>query len=179
MTRKSILFACLVSAFVFGACKMQSNKKPVPIPVPSARTIEVFPRTELLPTFPCSRCHANRPAQPEKHFLKDFHQVRNEEFSHGEEAFWCYECHSQKNIDRLQTATGDLVTFDEAWRVCTSCHGDKLRDWRDGIHGQIQGNWNGVKHKKSCPACHDPHNPRFGALKPEHPPAPPRGLKAL
>jgi hypothetical protein len=173
------LCAAAILAVTAAGCHMESSKKPEPIPVPSARNIEVFPRTELLPTYPCSGCHADRAARPERHLLKEFHQIRNEQFSHGEQAFWCYECHSQKNIDHLQTATGKLVTFDEAYKVCTSCHGDKLKDWREGIHGQIQGNWNGVKHKKSCPACHDPHNPRFPSLKPEKAPAPPRRLRAL
>lgn len=160
------------------ACELKASET-VPIPTPSARTVEVEPREQLLPTYPCSGCHANRQPKPERHELKEFHAIRNSEFSHGEDAFWCYQCHSKENIDRLVTATGELVTFNEAMRICTSCHGDKLEDWKRGTHGLILGNWNGVKHKKSCPACHDPHNPRFPSLEPEKPPQATRGLKAL
>ncbi len=161
-----------------GACEMPASET-VPIPAPSSRTVEIEPREQLLPTYPCSGCHADRQPQPEKHMLTEFHAVRNSEFSHGEDAFWCYQCHSIKNIDRLVTATGELVTFNEAYRICTSCHGDKLEPWTKGTHGQILGYWDGLKHKKSCPACHDPHDPRFPTIHPEKPPERPRGLKAL
>ncbi|MEZ4219416.1 MAG: hypothetical protein R3B13_00715 [Polyangiaceae bacterium] len=160
------------------ACELAPTPT-APLPAPSARGVSVEPREQLLPTYPCSVCHADRVPHPEKYELKEFHAVRNSEFSHGEDAFWCYQCHSQKNIDRLVTATGELVTFNEAYRICTSCHGDKLKDWQKGAHGLILGDWNGVKHKKSCPACHDPHDPRFPSITPEKPPQPTRGLKAL
>lgn len=176
MTRGFVLLVAL-GAVVLASCKLESNT--VPAPLPSARSVTVEPRSNLLPAYPCSSCHADRQPRQERYLLKEFHAVRNSDFSHGEDAFWCYQCHAIKNIDKLTTVTGELVSFDEAYRLCTSCHGDKLDDWRNGTHGLILGDWNGVKHKKSCPACHDPHDPRFPGIKPEKPPEPPRGLKAL
>lgn len=139
----------------------------------------VDPRAGMLPAYPCSSCHATRTPRPQRYELKEFHQVRNHEFSHGEDAFWCYQCHSLKDLDQLATVTGQLISFDEAWKLCTSCHGDKAEDWRNGTHGLIAGQWNGAKTKKSCPSCHDPHDPRYPSIRPEPPPEPPKGLKAL
>jgi hypothetical protein len=162
---------------VLSGCNLEL--KTVPAPVPSSTAISIEPREQLLPTYPCSGCHADRQPRQEKYTLKEFHAVRNSDFSHGEDAFWCYQCHAVKNIDKLTTSTGELVSFNEAYKLCTSCHGDKLEPWRSGTHGLILGDWNGVKHKKSCPACHDPHQPRFPAIRPEAPPPPAKGLKAL
>lgn len=148
-------------------------------PGPNARNAGVEPRSQMLPAYPCSGCHAGRAARTKRYELKEFHEVRNHEFSHGEDAFWCYQCHSSKDIDKLVTATGDPVSFDEASKICTSCHGDKLEAWRNGTHGLIVGNWNGERIKKACPACHDPHDPRYPSLKPEQKPAPHKGLRAL
>jgi hypothetical protein len=135
---------------------------------------DVEPRSALLPTFPCSGCHAGRTPKPERRPLREFHRLRSADLSHGSDDFWCYQCHSQENIDRLRTANGTLVSFDQAFSICTSCHGDKLRHWKDGIHGLLAGQWNGAKYRRSCPACHDPHSPKYPALQPEKPPAAPR-----
>lgn len=174
------LCAWALSAFALVACRGKHGHDAPPTPPPKhAEQVQIEPRSDLLPAYPCSACHADRKPRPEKYVLKEFHEVRNHEFSHGEDAFWCYQCHSIKNIDKLVTSTGELVSFDEAWRLCTACHGDKLKDWRAGMHGLVVGNWNGEKRKKSCPACHDPHDPRYPSLKPEKPPAPSKGLKAF
>ena len=68
---------------------------------------------------------------------------------------------------------GDPVSFDQPQLLCGKCHGDKLRDWRDGIHG-----------KRTCTECHNPHNVQDGArnrgfvqLAPESPPQLPRGMR--
>lgn len=163
------------------ACHGAERRREIP-PAPAsehARNATVEPRSKMLPAYPCSGCHAGREAKPLRYELKEFHEVRNHEFSHGEDAFWCYQCHSYKDIDKLVTANGELVSFDEASRICTSCHGDKLEAWRNGTHGLLAGNWNGKRTKKACPACHDPHDPRYPSLKPEQKPAPHKGLRAL
>ncbi|MBI4951220.1 MAG: hypothetical protein HY908_04245 [Myxococcales bacterium] len=129
--------------------------------------VTIEPRIPLLATYPCSSCHATRTPQPERHPLKEFHAVRTFDFSHGDDTFWCYQCHSIRNLDQLVTATGALVSFDEAQKLCTSCHGDKLDDWKRGMHGLIVGEWNGPRTKLSCPACHNPHHPRYPTIEPE------------
>lgn len=177
MNARWLIFAAIAWC---GCHRAEHQPADTPSPgVPHAASVAIEPRTPMLPAYPCSGCHADRTPHPEKYVLKEFHAVRNQEFSHGEDKFWCYQCHSVKNIDKLVTATGELVSFDEAYQLCTGCHGDKLKDWRAGMHGLIVGDWNGDKRKKSCPACHDPHDPRYPSLKPEQPPAPSKGLKAF
>lgn len=143
----------------------------------AGQNVSVEPRAKLLPTFPCSSCHQHLKPNPEKRELKEFHTVRNKELHHGDSAAWCYQCHSQTNIDRLVIARGDLVTFDEAFLLCGSCHGDKLRDWKLAIHGKTMGHWRGDKIKRSCTGCHNPHAPKFPAIEPEEAPWPPTGMK--
>jgi hypothetical protein len=139
-------------------------------------SIVVEPRSQLLPTYPCSQCHADREPNPERRKLVEFHAIRNDELDHGDRSLWCYQCHSQANIDRLVLVSGQLVTFDEAHRLCGGCHGDKGRDWRAGIHGVTLGHWRGAKRRRLCTHCHDPHNPWFSKMTPEPPPAWPRGV---
>jgi hypothetical protein len=135
--------------------------------------LSVEPRSQLIPTFPCSGCHRDRAPNPERRRLEAFHVLRNAELDHGDRSLWCYQCHSIKDIDKLVTANGSLVTIDEADKLCGSCHGDKGRDWRNGIHGMTLGGWAGQKRRKLCTNCHDPHNPWFPTIAPEPPPAPP------
>lgn len=132
-------------------------------------SVSILPRQPMLPTFPCSRCHADRPPNGQERVLTEFHTQKI--LAHGTEGGWCYRCHTKDNIDQLHLADGKLVSFNEAYELCGSCHGDKLRDWKAGIHGLTTGFWNGDRERRSCPACHDPHQPKFPLMTPEPPPA--------
>ena len=76
----------------------------------------------------------------------------------------------------LVIANGTLIGFDESYRLCGQCHGTIFRDWRQGIHGQRRGFWNGAKSYLLCAHCHDPHAPEFAALEPLPPPVRPQFL---
>ena len=67
----------------------------------------------------------------------------------------------------LHLTNGDLVPFTESYRLCGQCHGDKLRDWRGGVHGKRIGNWDGQKTYFLCVNCHNPHTPLFKGVKEE------------
>jgi hypothetical protein len=138
--------------------------------------IAIEAREPLLPTYPCSRCHGDRAPDPRERPLTEFHAQKKIE--HGTASGWCYRCHTPASIDRLHLADGTLVRFDEAYELCGSCHGDKYRDWKAGIHGLTTGWWLGARTRRSCTACHDPHSPRFAPMTPERPPAPPRTAPA-
>ncbi len=162
--------ACLslVSCSVEEPARLHTSHAP---PVPSG-SVSVDARKPLLPTFPCSRCHAPGSADIRERKLAEFHT--NKVLDHGTQGGWCYRCHTIDDIDRLHLADGSRVSFDESYELCGSCHGDKLRDWRAGIHGLTTGYWLGERQRRSCTACHDPHSPRFPLMTPEHAPAPPR-----
>ncbi len=144
-------------------------------PAPSG-SVRVEARQPLLPTFPCSRCHDDRTPDPTERKLTQFHTQKI--LKHGTLGGWCYRCHTKDDIDELHLSDGTRVSFNEAYELCGSCHGDKFRDWKAGIHGLTTGFWLGERVRRSCPACHDPHNPPFAPMTPEHPPALPRTVSS-
>ena len=78
----------------------------------------------------------------------------------------------------LRLANGTLVPFEESYRLCGQCHGDKYRDWRAGVHGRRVGSWNGEKQYLLCVHCHD--SPPAGLQAPRaHARAPPTGGAAM
>jgi hypothetical protein len=110
--------------------------------------------------FPCTSCH-NEPGNPQPRDLGFHDEVQP--LQHGSR--WCLDCHDNKNRDVLHLTNGDAVPFPESYRLCGQCHGDKLRDWKVGVHGKRVGNWNGKKTYYLCVQCHNPHAPRFKGVE--------------
>jgi hypothetical protein len=121
-------------------------------------------------TFPCTDCHANFAPNPKRRKLVDWHTEISDIFNHDSENRWCLDCHDLNNRDSLKLASGKLLDFKESYKLCGQCHGEKLRDWKVGVHGKRTGNWNGKKEYLLCVHCHNPHSPKFAELKPEPPP---------
>jgi len=119
--------------------------------------------------FPCSDCHEDEETNRRPRELVDEHE--DHELHHG--GLWCLACHDADDRDQLHLADTVLVPFEDSWRLCTQCHGDKLADWRAGVHGKRTGHWWGPKDYRTCVGCHDPHTPHFRPLKPEPPPVRP------
>jgi hypothetical protein len=137
--------------------------------------IEVPPPPFSEGIFPCSECHAEQETNPQRRELVDAHD--DIVLHHAEQNRWCLDCHDANNRDMLHMADGELVDFRESYKLCGQCHGIKLRDWRNGVHGKRIGHWNGQKEYFLCVHCHNPHSPRFKALKPEPPPVKPGSIK--
>jgi hypothetical protein len=114
--------------------------------------------------FPCSACHDALDQNGKRRELS-FHDEQQSIFSHDAEHRWCLDCHDLRDRDVLRLANGDPVPFTESYRLCGQCHGDKLRDWRAGVHGKRVGRWDGDKTYFLCVNCHDPHSPRFKGVK--------------
>ena len=144
-------------------------RKEIKHPVPTN-----FVEKKELEFFPCNDCHdgAGNPKQRE---LVDEHDTIK--LKHAEEDRWCLDCHDLKKRNFFAKANGDLVPFDQSYRLCGQCHGTIFRDWKAGIHGKRIGSWNGDKQYFQCVNCHDPHNPRFKPLKPEPAPLEPKNIK--
>jgi len=138
-----------------------------------AATVEV--RSPYWPTYPCTQCHEHRPgtANPKPRELRSFHGSRHS-LEHGSISGWCYRCHAQPNLDLLVLDDGSTVSFEQSHAQCGSCHGEKLADWRQDIHGQTTGQWNGARVRRTCVYCHDPHRPKIGPMIAEPAPALPR-----
>jgi hypothetical protein len=121
--------------------------------------------------FPCTGCHATMKPNRTRRELTAMHT--DIDLKHDAEHRWCLDCHDADNRDRLHLASGEPVPFEESYRLCGQCHGEKLRDWRAGVHGRRTGNWNGAKGYLLCAHCHNPHQPRFRAIAPKPAPRPP------
>ena len=125
--------------------------------------------------YPCSMCHEDMEVNPQRRELEEFHD--DIILKHDEENRWCMDRHDAENRDMLHTASGELISFEESYKLCGQCHGPKLRDWKAGIHGRRIGDWNGRKQYLLCAHCHDPHSPRYKKMKPEPPPQKPGKIK--
>lgn len=181
--RKSLVLAAAAVGAGWTMTIMGRTQSPSPAtegPTPRAEQIpaaalhvEVPPPPFSDGIFPCSACHnRDMPANRTKRVLVDMHD--DIVLRHDEEHRWCLDCHDAENRDQLHLASGDPVPFEESYRVCGQCHGEKYRDWRAGVHGRRVGNWNGAKRYLLCVHCHNPHQPRFKALQPKPAPARPR-----
>lgn len=142
---------------------------------PATLRVEVPPPPFSDGVFPCTECHVEKdlPTNRTRRTLVDDHV--DIMLKHDEEQRWCLDCHDATNRDRLHLASGELVPFEESYRLCGQCHGEKYRDWRAGVHGRRIGQWNGAKEYLLCVHCHSPHQPRFKSLAPK--PAPLRPVK--
>ena len=166
--------------------------------IPAGKAV-VKPRTEKLALMPMcgTACHngvgpkSNPPTLPKSNkptpiptmaaMVPDLQNLQ-----HGRERVWCMSCHHTTQRNKLVDNFGDPVSFDQPQLLCGKCHGDKLRDWRDGIHGKRIGEWasTGKKRWFTCTEGHNPHNVQDGArnrgfvqLAPESPPQLPKGMK--
>ncbi len=133
--------------------------------------VEVPPPPFSPGIYPCSACHSLLPTNPNRREFTGFHA--DIVLSHDEENRWCLDCHDAENRDLLHLANGAPVVFEESYRLCGQCHGEKLRDWRAGVHGRRSGAWNGHKTYLLCAHCHNPHEPRFQPMEPEPSPISP------
>lgn len=124
--------------------------------------------------FPCSDCHADMEPNPERRELVDMHE--DIILDHAEGQRWCLDCHNLNDRDSLRLVSGEVIPFTESYRLCGQCHGDKLRDWKVGVHGKRTGYWNGEKQYLLCAHCHNPHSPSFKPLQPMPPPIRPENL---
>lgn len=92
--------------------------------------------------------------------------------THGGANIWCLDCHSADHRDKLVKLNGEMVSFNESFRICGQCHGPTLRDWEAGTHGRTNGYWNremdkeGLSQRQLCVECHNPHAPDFRGMSP-------------
>jgi len=170
--KSAVLLALTVIATASGLAWAipQSGGNPQGTPRATERP-EVPPPPFTEGIFPCSACHAQMPVNRARRTLADMHAEIV--LKHDEAHRWCLDCHDPDDRDSLHLASGERVSFDESYRLCGQCHGEKLRDWRAGVHGRRSGEWNGHKTYLLCAHCHNPHQPRFRAIAPKPAPKPP------
>jgi hypothetical protein len=166
-----VLAAC--TAGLLGAARSPKTQAPpsqAPRPQAEERP-EVPPPPFSEGIFPCSNCHKDMKVNRTRRVLTEMHTEIV--LKHDEEHRWCLDCHDPDDRDYLHLASGQRISFDESYLLCGQCHGEKLRDWRAGVHGRRTGQWNGHKRYLLCANCHNPHQPRFKPIQPKPAPLPP------
>jgi hypothetical protein len=170
------------------------GKMPLLDNIPEGRAV-VRPRSEKMMFLPQCGTACHNGILP-KGFPKDHRPVPIptmeamvpdlKDLQHGRGRIWCLDCHHTTQRNKLVDHFGDPISFDQPQLLCGKCHGDKLRDWRDGIHGKRIGEFTTLGKKRwfTCTECHNPHNVQYGArnrgfaqVQPETPPQLPRAMK--
>lgn len=139
-----------------------------------AEEIDIVPRTKVLQNFPCMECHDLIQSPERKIPLKSPHQ--NIKFNHMKAIQNCYICHDAKNMNQLKMITHETLSLNQSHQLCLQCHGEKTKDWHNGIHGKQVGSWNGAKFRSTCVECHDPHHPKFPQMQADPQPTHPKFL---
>ncbi len=133
-------------------------------------------------TYNCMECHTLIAAK--WHYDRPVNEHRDIALEHGNNRF-CLNCHHPTNRNAFVDYDGAEIAERDVVQLCAKCHGTTYRDWQAGVHGRSNGFWQagaGEKTKLRCIQCHDPHRPKFQAMKPlaplryparaAHPPAP-------
>lgn len=121
-------------------------------------------------TYRCNECHkdfktpvrSNNPAGEHTHI----------KLNHGED-LGCLACHHPNMRESYVDHEGREIAQNQPVLLCAKCHGTIYRDWKEGVHGRMNGFWDirqGASTKLICIQCHDPHQPAFKALAPMPPP---------
>jgi len=120
-------------------------------------------------TYNCMECHKLFPAR--WHYGgadRPFNEHKDVQLDHGNNRF-CLNCHHQTNRNAFVDYDGSEIAQTDVVKLCAKCHGTIYRDWEAGVHGRENGFWKadaGEKTKLRCIQCHDPHSPKFKAMKP-------------
>ena len=158
----SMIVATVVSV---AACQ-SSHEEYVPagpaLTTGGATTI-IAVRAQRLKFYPCSKCHAELPPRSGVSPPRGPH--RDMTFNHSEATADCTLCHDTAHPDGLLLLTHEQISFDESYKLCGQCHGERYRDWKSGAHGKVVGSWLKEQTKLPCAACHDPHDPQFHSMK--------------
>ncbi|MBX7255623.1 MAG: hypothetical protein K1Y02_04600 [Candidatus Hydrogenedentes bacterium] len=121
--------------------------------------------------YRCSECHTS--IQSPRHQNEFLGEHRNIVLDHGANLY-CVNCHHPVNRNAYVDHDGSEISSTTPALLCRKCHGPTYREWELGIHGRQNGYWDkekGERTKLLCIQCHDPHSPRFKAMKPEPAPA--------
>ncbi|MGE0453189.1 MAG: hypothetical protein AB7O37_01590 [Vicinamibacteria bacterium] len=173
-TSKLLLLLALAAASAYASRESQAAPPGSATGRPEEH-LEVPPPPFSDGIFPCSECHAELPVNRTRRKLTEMHD--DIVLKHDEEHRWCLDCHSAEDRDSLHLASGEKVSFEESYRLCGQCHGEKYRDWRAGVHGRRTGDWNGRKRYLLCAHCHNPHQPHFAPIAPKPAPERPERLR--
>ncbi len=117
-------------------------------------------------SYDCMECHKMLEA---KWHFDDRAMVEHEtiKLNHGNNRF-CLNCHHPTNRNVFVDYDGSEIAEQDVVSLCARCHGTVFRDWQAGAHGRRNGYWDtskGGETQLRCIQCHDPHDPKFKAIR--------------
>jgi hypothetical protein len=119
-------------------------------------------------TTDCAACHAEIREPTHSNIV----------LKHSPTMTGCYQCHNPDDRDTLRLASGLAIPFERSYELCGQCHGPKLRDWKEGLHGKRVGSWDGKRRYLLCVHCHqNPHQPSVPPMEPMAPPIRPEDIR--
>lgn len=173
------VFFSLLLLFLFSLVLTASAEDNVETtPPPSSQTTEtkqpsykVIKRTPKIEMYRCDECHETKKdynAKPRK--LEEEHAEIKIVHVSDEEQDWCLRCHKENNYNKLFLQNGEVISFNESYRLCRECHSAIYNDWLPNAHGKRIGSWQGSGEAYSCTECHDAHDPEFKPMQAKDPP---------
>lgn len=117
----------------------------------------------------CHICHIHR----SRVFVKSAKATKFEHAGispkHGKREISCHSCHDINNHNYLIQSKYLPATFANSSPVCGSCHRERFRDWKKGLHGKRVGGWALAKVQYNCIDCHNPHSVSFPKMEVHNP----------
>lgn len=166
-----IVFLLLSISFSFDLWGDKEVRNEIALVDQSFISKEAVARPELeaktkLTKMKCDACHANITPSNKLKTSEPMHA--DIVMEHGSNNT-CITCHSRSHRELLLASHGNEIPFSRSEILCGKCHGTKYRDWKQGVHGRLNGHWDkskGEQTKLTCVACHNPHSPSFKPLAP-------------
>jgi hypothetical protein len=114
-------------------------------------------------SFPCSNCHTKDLETLQAEGTGELQKAHwNIQIEHaGAETMDCLTCHSESDLNKLNSITGTKIDIDESYKSCAQCHSTQYKEWQGGAHGKRVGGWVPPRIIKTCVECHNPHKPAF------------------
>lgn len=123
-------------------------------------------RKSSLQSYNCTECHSKPLSEMQtSESSKKAHW--NISINHANQnTMNCITCHNGKNMDNLQSLTGNQIDFNNSYVVCSQCHQKQFKDWKGGAHGKRIGSWAPPRASMTCVNCHNPHDPHIASKWP-------------
>ncbi|MFS4454996.1 cytochrome C [Maribacter sp. 2304DJ31-5] len=124
-------------------------------------------RKSQIKSYACTECHT-KPLAALQNTKTGQKAHWDMQINHANEnAMNCATCHNGKDMDNLNSLTGNTVDFNKSFKLCAQCHSPQFEDWKGGAHGKNIGGWAKPRAAMTCVNCHNPHEPQIAPKWPE------------
>lgn len=117
-------------------------------------------RHSQIKSFKCTECHTKPLKDMRSKDIKRAHW--DVKLNHADSnTMNCITCHDGSDMNHLKSLTGNNISFDKSYQLCSQCHTKQFQDWTGGAHGKRIGGWAPPRVSMTCVNCHNPHQPHF------------------